>query len=56
MGAHIRGIGPHTITVDKVNSAFVYIRDPLSVSKGSSYAVKREDFSRYWKRTTTTGR
>ena len=44
----IPGIGRHAMVVDRIANGMVFLRDPLPVAQGSSFAVPIGEFLRMW--------
>lgn len=42
--------GSHAVVLEKVENGKVFLRDPLPMNKGTSYAMKIEDFEKIFKR------
>ena len=49
VGVNIPGIGRHAMVVDRIADGMVYVRDPLPVGTGSSFAMTLSDFLSNWR-------
>lgn len=49
VGVNVPGVGGHAMVVDRIAGATVYLRDPLPVAQGSSFAMPLKDFLGFWK-------
>jgi hypothetical protein len=48
VGMNIPGISRHALVVDRIANGMVFIRDPLPIAQGSSFAMPLGEFLNFW--------